>query len=138
MFAMATSFPTVPTQNSQSGQALRVVVADNDPDALELVCTDLAYEGQNIVGAVLSGDEALALVRSTSPDVVVLDYRMPPGPTGLEVLRALRAEELDVYVIVYSNYRDPRMVQEVRALGATFLDKGRIRDLRKAVAAARQ
>lgn len=113
-----------------------MLVADNDADALELVCTDLSFEGQNIVGTARSGDEALALVRATDSDVVILDYRMPPGPTGLEVLRAMRAENCNVPVIVYSNYRDQGVVEEVRALGATFLDKGRIRDLRKAVAAA--
>lgn len=136
MILRTTSFPTVSSPDrARTSRSLRVVVADNDPDALELVCTDLAFEGQTIVGAVLSGDEALALVRNECPDVVVLDYRMPPGPNGLEVLRTLRAEQLDVPVIVYSNYRDARVVEEVRALGATFMEKGRIRDLRSAVAA---
>ena len=126
--------PDVP--EPPAGAPLRVVVADNDPDALELVCTDLAFEGQTVVGTARSGDEALVVVRSTSPDVVVLDYRMPPGPNGLEVLRALRAESCGAEIIVYSNYRDARMIAEVKSLGATFLEKGRIRDLRKAVAAA--
>ena len=68
--------------------------------------------------------------------VISVDYRMPPGPNGLEVLRALRAESCGAEIIVYSNYRDARMIAEVKSLGATFLEKGRIRDLRKAVAAA--
>lgn len=119
-----------------SDRALRVVVADNDLDALDLVCTDLSFEGHTIVGAALSGDEAMKIVRASPPDVLVIDYRMAPGLSGLDVLRTLRAENLDVPVIVYSNYRDARVVAEVRALDGVFMSKGRIRELRKAVVVA--
>lgn len=86
--------------------------------------------------AARSGEEALVMVREFAPDVLVVDYRMAPGPSGLDVLRTLRSEQRALQVIVYSNYRDERVVAEVRALGATFLTKGGIRDLRKAVSAA--
>jgi CheY-like chemotaxis protein len=60
----------------------RIVVADNDPDALDLVVTDLRFEGHEIVGRATQGDVAIDMCRALRPDVLVVDYRMPPAPTA--------------------------------------------------------
>src|SRR6187397_1189410 len=85
---------------------VRIVVADNDADALELVATDLRLEGHDVVGLAADGDEAIRLLAESTPDVLVVDYRMPPGPNGLTVARTVRAAQPSVRVILYSNYRD--------------------------------
>ncbi len=59
----------------------RIVVADNDLDALDLALTDLRLEGHEVHGALDAAD-AEALVGTVSPDAVVLDYRMPPASPG--------------------------------------------------------
>lgn len=59
-----------------------VVVADNDPDALELAMTDLRLEGHDVHGA-RDALQAEAMVVELAPDVAVLDHRMPPGESGL-------------------------------------------------------
>ncbi|MGH9274242.1 MAG: DNA-binding response regulator, partial [Acidimicrobiales bacterium] len=69
----------------QPGRPLRLVVADNDAGALELVVTDLQLEGHDIVGRCLDGSTAITLCLAEQPDVAVIDHRMPPGPHGLEV-----------------------------------------------------
>jgi len=112
---------------------LRVVVADNDPDALELVTTDLRLEGHDIVGRCLDGDTAVAMCLAEHPDVAVIDHRMPPGPHGLEVAQRLAREAPGVRVIVFTNYQDVGLIEEVRACGATYLPKGSLRALRRAV-----
>jgi AmiR/NasT family two-component response regulator len=117
-----------------SARSLRVVVADNDPGALELVLTDLGLEGHDVVGSCLDGTSALELCVRLRPDVVVLDHRMPPGPHGLEVAQRLATEAPDVRVIVFTNYQDPELVARIRASGATYLPKGNLRALRRAVA----
>ena len=116
------------------GPAKRVVVVDNDPAALDLVVTDLRLEGHDIVAACEDGTTALAACASHQPDVVVLDHRMPPGPHGLEVAQRLAAEAPGVRVIVFTNYQDPELVAAIRATGATYLPKGNLRALRRAVA----
>ena len=70
--------------------ALRVVIADNDPDALDLLDLDLGLEGHDVVGRGRNGTEAIALCRELNPDVLVVDFRMPPGPNGLAVVEELR------------------------------------------------
>ena len=113
--------------------ALRVVVVDNDRAALELVVTDLRLEGHEVVGTALDGATAIELCRDLRPDVAVVDHRMPPGPHGLEVAQRLSADAPDVRVIVFTNYQDPQLVADIRATGATYMPKGNLRALRRAV-----
>ena len=117
-------------------RALRLVLVDNDPDALELVVTDLGLEGYDIVGTALDGTTAIELCERLRPDVAVIDHRMPPGPHGLEVAQTLARSAPDVRVIVFSNYQDRGLVDAVRACGATFLPKGNLKTLRRAVLGA--
>jgi CheY-like chemotaxis protein len=112
---------------------LRIVVADNDPDALELAVTDLRLEGHDIVAACLDGTSAIDACLQHRPDVAVLDHRMPPGPHGLEVAEWLRAHAPGVRVVVFTNYQDTELVRAIRAAGAVYLPKGNLRALRRAV-----
>jgi CheY-like chemotaxis protein len=113
--------------------ALRVVVVDNDPAALELAVTDLSLEGHDVVATCLDGATALEACTTLRPDVVVLDHRMPPGPHGLEVARRLATEAPDVRVVVFTNYQDADLIRAIKATGATYLAKGNLRALRRAV-----
>jgi CheY-like chemotaxis protein len=110
----------------------RVLVADNDPDALDLAVLDLRLEGHVVAGAP-GGDEALALIDIFEPEVVVLDYRMPPGPTGLALALRLRTDRPDLRLVIYSNYQDVNLVHQARSAGIAFLPKGNLRTLRDAV-----
>ena len=66
----------------------RVLVVDDEPDLLELIHYNLTKAGYD-VASVLSGEEALAHVRASLPDLIVLDVLLP-GLDGLEVCKALR------------------------------------------------
>ena len=112
---------------------MRVVIADNDPDILDLLHADLSAEGHDVVGTAADGEEAVRLCDELAPDVLVTDYRMPPGPNGLAVARQLRETHPDVRVILYTNYRKADIRLEAETLGAQFLLKGNIRALRRAV-----
>ncbi len=112
----------------------RVLVVDNDPDALELVALDLALEGHDIVGSALDGATALALVEELRPDVLVVDHRMPPGPWGIEVAEQVRRQHPEIRVVLYSNYQSAELIARSTALGAWFVPKGNLRTLRRAVA----
>jgi DNA-binding response OmpR family regulator len=68
----------------------RVVVADDDPDILDILVFNLETAGYEVASAV-DGAAALELVTTSVPDLVVLDIMMPKMD-GLEVLAALKAE----------------------------------------------
>ena len=109
-----------------------VVVADNDPDALELAVTDLRLEGHD-VHAARDALQAEAMVVELAPDVAVLDHRMPPGESGLSLAERLVVGHPDVHVVMYSNYQNPELSARASAIGVKFLAKGNLRALRAAV-----
>ena len=69
----------------------RILVVDDDPTISEVVARYLEREGYD-VDIASDGEEALALGKSGSPDLVVLDL-MLPKIDGLEVFRLLRSQD---------------------------------------------
>lgn len=68
----------------------KVLIADDEPDILEILKYNLSKEGYEVVTAK-DGDEALEKARRTTPDLVILDIMMPKK-TGVEVCQLLRAQ----------------------------------------------
>ncbi|MGB3909055.1 MAG: response regulator transcription factor [Pseudolysinimonas sp.] len=70
------------------GTAVRALVVDDEASLGELLRMALRYEGWEVQTAA-NGQDAIALARTFSPDVIVLDI-MLPDVDGLQVLRRLR------------------------------------------------
>jgi two-component system invasion response regulator UvrY len=70
-----------------------------------------------VVAEAASGDEALAVLERTRPDLLVLDLSMP-GMSGLELLRRLRARDDSLRVLVLSAHEDTAHPRRVLAAGA--------------------
>src|SRR6267378_2390150 len=68
----------------------RVLVVDDDPDARTMLGKILKEERAEVVGAA-SGDEAMAMIAVSPPDLVLLDLMMP-GMSGFEMVARLRAQ----------------------------------------------
>ena len=99
-----------------SDESFRVVIADDHSVVRQGIRGVLEeIDGLEVVGEAGDGIEALGMVISLSPDVVVLDINMPER-SGLEVTMALREEENPARVLVLSMHDDPEYVlQAVRA-----------------------
>jgi adenylate cyclase len=67
-----------------------ILVADDNPDNVEIFRNRLAAHGYDIVTAV-DGEEALAVIREALPDLILLDVMMPKLD-GIEVCRILKAD----------------------------------------------
>ena len=70
----------------------RVLIADDEPDILEILKYNLVAEGYEVVTAK-DGDEALEKARRVQPDLVVLDVMMPKK-TGVEVCQIMRSQPM--------------------------------------------
>jgi DNA-binding response OmpR family regulator len=70
------------------GAALRILIADDDPNIADLVRMYLAKAGYDVTVA-RDGDETQKLLREQRFDLMVLDIMMP-GPDGMQIIRGLR------------------------------------------------
>ncbi len=75
-----------------------ILIVDDDSRVTSALRRTLAYEGYQ-VSSTLDGEGALAIARTKSPDLVILDL-MLPGIDGLEVCRRLRAVDDDIAVLM--------------------------------------
>ncbi len=70
----------------------KLLVADDLVPIRQMVRITLSTQGWTIVEAK-NGNEALELVRSEKPDLVLLDVDIGPGPNGFDVCRQIKADE---------------------------------------------
>ena len=84
----------------------KILIADDEPDILEILEYNLSAEGYKVIKA-RDGDEALELSKKEHPDLIVLDVMMP-RKTGMDVCRILRAqpEFADTLIIILTALSD--------------------------------
>ena len=109
-----------------------VVVADDDDAVRVLIRLNLEIEGHQVVGEAADGTGALELMKTSRPDVLVLDMMMP-GSNGADVLRALTACTSRPCVVAYS--ASPSHLRLADELGAdhAVLKSGDVTPLLEAV-----
>jgi DNA-binding NarL/FixJ family response regulator len=116
---------------------VRVVLADDHRLMLEVVRVTLEEDGDfDVVGTARSAAEALRVVASTEPDVIVLDVRMP-GSDGLSCLQQLKERDPELTVVILSGIEEPRIAQRALRLGASAFVKKQV-DPRDLAAVLRQ
>jgi len=98
---------------------IRLIIVDDHPvvrDGLRgMLANDPAFE---VVGEAGDGAEAVDLVESLRPDVVLMDLRMP-GVGGVEAIRTLVARESPARVLVLTTYDSDTDVVPALEAGAT-------------------
>jgi DNA-binding NarL/FixJ family response regulator len=124
--------PAQPGSNSDESVAtgLRVVLAEDDVLLREGLASLFQRSGFTVCGQASDSPELLALVRETTPDLVVADIRMPPTNTteGLEAAKVIRAEWPGIAILLLSAYADVEHAMELLASGRAigYLLKSRI------------
>src|SRR5437867_3267152 len=100
----------------------RILIIDDEAAIRDSLRMTLEYEGYEFVGAA-TGQEGLALVERETPDLVLLDVKMP-GMDGLEVLDRLRAMNDALPVVVISGHGTISTAVEATKKGAfDFVEK---------------
>jgi two-component system nitrate/nitrite response regulator NarL len=107
-----------------TSEKVRVVVGDDHPLFREGVIRALTSSGSiEVVAEAEDGLAALEAIRTHSPQVALLDYRMP-GMDGAEVAAALQRDELPTRVLLLSAHDEPAIVFRALQDGAAgFLPK---------------
>src|SRR6195952_1435208 len=68
----------------------KILIADDEPDILEIVGYNLSREGYQ-VSTAKDGDDALVKAKSVKPDLIILDIMMPKK-NGVQVCEILRSQ----------------------------------------------
>jgi DNA-binding NarL/FixJ family response regulator len=113
---------------------VRVVLAEDSVLLREGVARLLSEAGFDVVGQASNADELLLKVRSYTPDVAIVDIRMPPTHTdeGLRAAKEIREKHPGTGVLVLSQYAEPSYAMELladSAEGIGYLLKDRVADV---------
>ena len=122
---------------------MRVVIADDSVLFREGLARVLEDGGFEVVARAGDGHELREAVRSTKPDVAIVDVRMPPTHTdeGLRAAREIREAYPETGVLVLSQSVEPGYAIELladSAEGVGYLLKDRVSDLAEFAAAVRR
>jgi DNA-binding NarL/FixJ family response regulator len=116
---------------TQSG--LRVVLAEDDVLLREGLASLLERSGFQVVGQAGDASRLLALVAEQTPELVVVDIRMPPTHTaeGLDAARQIRRQHPETGILVLSAHVEVEHAMELLASGRGigYLLKSRVTDL---------
>jgi DNA-binding NarL/FixJ family response regulator len=122
---------------------VRVVIAEDSVLLREGVSRLLNDAGFDVVGRCGTAEDLLLKVRSYSPDVAIVDIRLPPthSDEGLRAALEIRARHPSVAVLVLSQYIELGLALKLladSAEGVGYLLKDRISDVKEFVAAVRR
>src|SRR6185503_8770745 len=103
----------------------RILVVDDDSDLRLTLCEYL--ESRNfIVSSARNGADAIALIQSKKQtfDIIFTDLMMPPGPDGMEVLKAAKQLNPLSYVVVMTGYSSiETAIESIRGGAFDYLTK---------------
>ncbi|HEX2744566.1 MAG TPA: response regulator transcription factor [Streptosporangiaceae bacterium] len=121
---------------------VRVVLAEDNVLLREGVAGLLERAGFEIVGQAGDADGLIALVRTHSPDLVVVDIRMPPGHSteGLDAALTIRKEFPEIGIVLLSAFVHAEhavgLLSSGRRIG--YLLKDRVEDVTEFVQSLRR
>lgn len=95
----------------------QIIMVDDEPDSLDLVCEMLSHEGAEVHQAT-GGEECIALLESLTPTLIVVDLSMPK-PDGWDVLAHVRSTPAlsEVLVVAVTAYHSETVRRQATELG---------------------
>ena len=94
----------------------RILTVDDEKNIRHLISNEFSLEGFEVVTAA-SGEEGLALFKSSRFDVVILDIKLPKL-SGIEILKKMKQISPNTEIIMITGYSDIRSAVEAIKLGA--------------------
>lgn len=105
--------------NEEQAMPIRVLIVDDHAIVREGLRTLLSEEEElDVIGEATNGAEALGIIASHQPDVVLMDLMMPMMD-GVEATRRVRQQTPASRVIVLTSFRDDQLVHDAIRAGAT-------------------
>lgn len=92
---------------------VKIAIVDDSPFSVALIKDILIEIGCNVVGEAGSLEEAVNVVKSTSPDIVTMDVTMP-GADGFECTKAIHKIDPKIKIIMVSSMMDDEIIRKAK------------------------
>jgi DNA-binding NarL/FixJ family response regulator len=93
-----------------------IIIADDHPLILKGLNDFLIENKFNVLASAKNGKDALALIKTKTPDIAILDIRMPFF-TGLEIAQICKDDGLSTKIVIITFEKDEKIYNEAKALG---------------------
>ncbi|EDP72515.1 Response regulators consisting of a CheY-like receiver domain and a HTH DNA-binding domain [Flavobacteriales bacterium ALC-1] len=93
-----------------------IIIADDHPLVLKGLHDFLIEQKYNVLASAKNGKEAFALIKAHSPEIAILDIKMP-FLTGLQIAEKCKTEKLPTKIILITFEKDEKAYNEAKALG---------------------
>jgi two-component system NarL family response regulator len=104
--------------NTETQPRIRIMIIDDHPVVRAGLTSMLSTQpGMHVVGSASSALEALALLETINPDVILMDLRMP-GMSGLEAIRAINSRQNPPRIIVLTSFDTGEDIYQAVGAGA--------------------
>jgi DNA-binding NarL/FixJ family response regulator len=99
-------------------ETVRILIVDDHPMFRKGLRALLASEQDfEVAGEATTGDEAIEMAETTSPDLILLDLQMP-GKSGFDVAREIRASSPHIHILVVTLFQDDESIFAALRAGA--------------------
>lgn len=95
---------------------MKVLIVDDEEMAIKMVEHQMKLDGFEVITST-DGRDAIDLIKSQEPDIVISDIMMP-FMSGLELLELIKAEQRKIPVILISALDDVEVIQTAIGMGA--------------------
>lgn len=93
-----------------------IIIADDHPLVLKGLQDFLHEKNYNVLASAKNGKEALALIKAHTPDIAILDIKMPFF-TGLQIAKKCKKANLKTKIVLITFEKDEKIYNEAKALG---------------------
>ncbi|WP_370000785.1 response regulator [Winogradskyella sp.] len=93
-----------------------IIIADDHPLVLKGLKEYLFEKEYNVLASAKNGKEALTLIKAHSPDIAILDIKMP-FYSGLQIAEKCKEGELDTKIVLITFEKDEKIYNKAKALG---------------------
>jgi DNA-binding NarL/FixJ family response regulator len=111
----------------------RVLLIDDDLFTRSSLTAALNGVGMNVVASAENGSSGIEAMKSSNPEVAVVDLDLGPGPSGIDISNALRMHNPLIGLVLLTSYTDPRVHDPSNSKlpkGCRFLSKTEMTDIK--------
>jgi len=111
----------------------RVLLIDDDLFTRSSLTAALNGAGMTVIASAENGSSGIAAMKSSNPEVAVVDLDLGPGPSGIDICNALRIHNPLIGLVLLTSYTDPRVHDPSNSQlpkGCRFLSKTEMTDIK--------